>query len=204
VLTGHSVDNLSPDTPPFLVAQRDGADVVLKWNRSRAADLRNYVVYRSGDRGVATVPDDLLGSSVDTTFVDANAPERALRYVVVAADVHGNRSATSNSAAVAPAGGTHAAPSLTHLVVLQNRPNPFQGSTEMEIGLPSASRVEILVFDVAGRRVRAQALSRVNAGWQKIAFDGRNDAGAPLPSGVYFYRVTAGASTFTRKLVIAR
>jgi flagellar hook assembly protein FlgD len=88
--------------------------------------------------------------------------------------------------------------------VLQNRPNPFTGTTELRIGLLSESNVSIEVYDVAGRRVRVQSLGTQSAGWNAIPFDGRDDAGRPLASGVYFYRVTANGTTVTHKMVITK
>ena len=97
--------------------------------------------------------------------------------------------------------GASSAPSLT---LRSNYPNPFTGSTQLEIGLPAASDVAIDVYDVAGRRVRSQALPRQDAGWYGVVFDGRDDSGRRLASGVYFYRVSAGGTTATRKVVITR
>lgn len=204
VLSGHSVDNLAPVPPLALTAERVGDDVRLTWHRVRAPDLRGYSVYRKTSAGVTPVPANLVANATDTVLVDADAPRGALHYIVTATDAHANSSAPSNEAALAPTSGAGTLPPITALMVLQNRPNPFAGTTELEIGLPSASNVEISVYDVAGRRVRAQALLRQPAGWQHITFDGRGDAGQLLPSGVYFCRVTTGAATFTRKMVIAR
>jgi hypothetical protein len=95
-------------------------------------------------------------------------------------------------------------PPSAALTVLQNRPNPFTGTTELRIGLLSESNVSIEVYDVAGRRVRVQSLGTQSAGWNAIPFDGRDDAGRPLASGVYFYRVTANGTTVTHKMVITK
>jgi hypothetical protein len=64
--------------------------------------------------------------------------------------------------------------------------------------------VDVEVFDVTGRRVREQRLAALPAGWREIVFDARDAGGRQLPSGVYFYRVSAAAETVTRKMVIAR
>ena len=204
VLSGHSVDNLSPDTPPFLVATRDAGRVLLRWNRSHAPDVHKYAVYRAVGAHVVTSAVDFLADATDTVLVDTGAPSGRIDYAVVAIDAHGNRSQLSNDAAVAPQSGAGDTPALSVLELEPNRPNPFSSSTEWNVGLPRASAMQIEVFDVAGHRVREQVLAHQPAGWQRVVFDGRNDAGAPLPSGVYFYRVTAGAATITRKLVIAR
>lgn len=203
-VSGHSVDNLAPAAPLSLTAQRVGTDVNLRWNRAAAPDLRDYSVYRATSSGVTPVPINFLSASEDTVAVDAGAPTSALYYIVTAYDVHANQSAPSNEAAVTPVTNVGDTPSITRLTVLQNQPNPFTSTTDLRVGLPANADVSIEVFDVGGRRVRTQSLAQQQAGWQKVHFDGRNDRGQPLTSGVYFYRVSAGGTTVTHKMVIAR
>ena len=204
VLSAHSVDNLAPAAPLMLTAQRVGANVNLKWNRALAPDLRDYAVYRKTASGVTPVPINFLSSANDTVLTDASAPVSALYYIVTAYDVHANQSAPSNEASVQALTGIGNTPPITALTVLQNQPNPFAGTTSLRIGLPASSDLSIEVFDVAGRRVRAQSLAHEQAGWRTIPFDGRDDGGHALASGVYFYRVSAGGKTVANKMVIAR
>jgi hypothetical protein len=100
--------------------------------------------------------------------------------------------------------GVHDTPSVSALSLTPNYPNPFLSRTSMSLDLPAAGDVNIEVFDVAGRRVRHADLGRMSAGSREMRFDGHDDAGRQLPSGVYFYRVHAGAETVTEKMVIAR
>jgi FlgD Ig-like domain len=95
-------------------------------------------------------------------------------------------------------------PSIGALGAIRNHPNPFSGMTSIEFRLAVASDVAVDVIDVAGRRVRTLSIARPRAGWQSLAFDGRDDAGRPLASGVYFCRVRANGTTVTHKMVIAR
>ena len=88
--------------------------------------------------------------------------------------------------------------------VLAAQPNPFAERTTIDLELREASPVEVDVFDVAGRRVRALSLPDQPAGWRRVSFDGRDDAGHPLPSGVYFLRVSAAHATHTQKIVVVR
>ncbi len=83
-----------------------------------------------------------------------------------------------------------------------NFPNPFSGETTIDLSSIVFDAVEVEVFDVAGRRVRV--MNRVDAGSKQMTFDGRDDAGQLLPSGVYFYRVRTNGAEFSRKMVIAR
>jgi hypothetical protein len=81
-------------------------------------------------------------------------------------------------------------------------PNPFNGSTVIRYNLRNASEVRLVVMDLLGRRVRTLAGGSVAAGRHAEVWDGRDDAGRPLPSGVYLCRLEAGASTFVRKLTM--
>jgi len=203
-VAGHSVDNLAPLAPLALVAQRVGANVNLHWNRVRVPDLGNYTVYRKTSAGVTPVPPNFLSDSDDTLLVDMGAPATALYYIVTARDVHGNQSTPSNEANVSAPTGVGDTPALTTLTVLQNRPNPFTSVTDLQVGLPASSRIDVVVYDIAGRRVRALTIGNAPAGWKSIPFDGKDDRGNPLASGVYFYRVSALGKTITNKMVITR
>ena len=203
VLSGHSVDNLSPAAPLFLTAQRMGADVHLNWNRVRVSDLKKYAVYRATSAGVTPIPANFLSNDTDTVLVDANAPASALYYIVTAYDVHENQSAPSGEANVGATTHVGNVPSISKLTVLQNHPNPFTGTTELEVGLPTSSSIRIEVYDVAGRRVREVEVPGVK-GWQGIPLAGVDASGRALASGVYFYRVHASGATITRKMLIAR
>ena len=90
------------------------------------------------------------------------------------------------------------------LAILQNYPNPFSAGTELEIQMPRDGTLAIDVYDVAGRSVRSQRIGGHSAGRATLRFDGRNDAGHDLPSGVYFYRVSANGETATQRMVILR
>jgi hypothetical protein len=204
VLSGHSKDNLAPTPPLLLTAQRVGNYVHLKWNGVHVSDLKDYSVYRKTSAGVTPVPLNFLATADDTVLTDTSPPTSALYYIVTALDVHANQSAPSNEASVQASTGVGNTPPITALTVLQNQPNPFAGKTELRVGLPAVSDLSIEVFDVAGRRVHSQSLAHEAAGWQTIPFDGRDDAGHSLASGVYFYRVTANGTTVTNKMVIAR
>ena len=90
------------------------------------------------------------------------------------------------------------------LTIGQNTPNPFGYTTSFEYGLPRSSDVDIEVFDVKGRRVFKKRISKAPMGWNSFMFEGRDERGAPLASGVYFYRVRTSNAVQTKKMVIVR
>ena len=86
----------------------------------------------------------------------------------------------------------------------QNYPNPFNPSTTLEFGLPEASRVAIVVYDVIGREAATLASEDFSAGYHSIRFSPQN-----LASGVYFYRIVAtkkGGEMFvnTKKMMLLK
>ncbi|MDH4036476.1 MAG: T9SS type A sorting domain-containing protein [Candidatus Krumholzibacteria bacterium] len=85
-----------------------------------------------------------------------------------------------------------------------NHPNPFNPSTTIRYELAAAGDVRLRVFDAAGRLVRTLVETSQGAGAHDVTFDGRDDAGRPMASGVYFYRLDAGTTTQTRKMVLLK
>lgn len=85
-----------------------------------------------------------------------------------------------------------------------NYPNPFNAGTVLSYSLDAPANVEIAVYDVSGRRVAR--IVPPNAEWrnQRFVWDGRDEGGRQLASGVYFLRLRAGEAEAIRKIVILR
>ncbi|HSG27911.1 MAG TPA: FlgD immunoglobulin-like domain containing protein, partial [Candidatus Krumholzibacterium sp.] len=90
------------------------------------------------------------------------------------------------------------------LALFQNVPNPFNPSTEISYFLPQAESVSLDIFDVAGRRIKTLANGIMREGDHRVEWDGRDNNGSRVASGVYFYRLRAGKDTLTRKMVLLR
>lgn len=86
----------------------------------------------------------------------------------------------------------------------QNLPNPFNPKTDIRFALPSAGDVTLEVFDVEGRRVRVLAEGHHVAGEHTVTWDGRDDAGTSVSSGMYFYRLAGDTETRTRKMLLLK
>ena len=86
----------------------------------------------------------------------------------------------------------------------QNFPNPFNPATTISYELPQRTHVTLQIYNIPGQEVRTFVSNQLPAGYHKIHWDGRNNAGVQLPSGVYFYRLTAGNFIQTRKMVLMK
>jgi hypothetical protein len=86
----------------------------------------------------------------------------------------------------------------------QNVPNPFNPMTTIAYSLAKDSDVSLAIFDVRGARVKTLVTGREEAGVHRIPWDGTNDRGVQVSSGVYFYRIIAGTFRDTKKMVLLR
>jgi hypothetical protein len=86
----------------------------------------------------------------------------------------------------------------------QNFPNPFNPTTTLAFSIKSGESVNLTIYDVAGRRVRELVNEHRDRGAYKVVWDGQNDAGQIVASGVYFYKMTAGSFTDTKKMTILK
>jgi len=104
-------------------------------------------------------------------------------------------------AVVTPAGGS----SIPRGYALQpNYPNPFNASTNIGFQIPSAGHVSLTIYDVLGRKVRYLVDRRQEAGNYIARWNGRNDQGQVVKSGVYFCVFEAGSQRQTVKMVLSR
>ena len=86
----------------------------------------------------------------------------------------------------------------------QNYPNPFNPSTTIRYELQAAGRVELAVFNLLGQRIRTLVSGRQAAGEYAVEWNGIDERGNPVGSGVYFYQMKAEKFSEIRKMVLIR
>ncbi len=86
----------------------------------------------------------------------------------------------------------------------QNVPNPFNPSTVIRFELPAARAATLSVYDVTGRRVATLVAGFLAAGGHEVSWDGRNEAGRTVASGVYVYRLDAGDVQVSRRMLLVK
>jgi hypothetical protein len=86
----------------------------------------------------------------------------------------------------------------------QNYPNPFNPATTIEFVIEKAGPVGLEVYDVSGRLVKRLLGRSLKAGRHSVSWDGLNESGNAVSSGVYFYRLRTGKTEFTREMVLLR
>jgi len=86
----------------------------------------------------------------------------------------------------------------------QNAPNPFSMGTRIAFQLPAAAEAELVVYNVAGRKVVTLVDGPMAPGPHSIEWNGRDDDGRRMSSGIYFYRLTTGEREQSRKMILLR
>jgi hypothetical protein len=120
------------------------------------------------------------------------------------ADVWGNgplRAVTLREGALST-DGSDIVPNLYSLG--QNYPNPFNPTTTFDFTLEAAGSVNMAVYDLAGHKVRTLVDASMGPGAHSVTWDGRDDAGIQMSAGVYFYRMSAGTISLTKKMMLMK
>lgn len=96
-------------------------------------------------------------------------------------------------------------PIPAHFTVKQNYPNPFNPSTTIEFTLPRSQPVTLEIFNLNGQHIKTLINHRgLSAGDHRIQWDGKDQFGKPVSSGMYYYRVKAGKFNQTKTMMLVR
>ena len=86
----------------------------------------------------------------------------------------------------------------------QNYPNPFNHDTKIRIELPSLSRVSLIIYDNQGRKIKTVTDGLWERGTHTLMWDGRDDSGTQVSSGLYFILFQGDAFQFVKKAILMR
>jgi hypothetical protein len=86
----------------------------------------------------------------------------------------------------------------------QNYPNPFNPVTNITYNLPKSGKVELIIYNILGEKVRVLVNENQNTGSYKLTWNGKDDFGRMLSSGIYFYRLKAEQFTSVKKMILMK
>ena len=89
-------------------------------------------------------------------------------------------------------------------MVQQNYPNPFNPTTHISYTIPEAEKVTIVIYNTLGQKVKTLTNKEQEAGYYKVSWNGTNNYGVQVGSGIYFYRVKAGKFSAMKKMILLR
>jgi hypothetical protein len=212
----YSYQDYPPKAPDSLTANSLNTVIVLSWKPNTESDLSHYLVYRDTIQAfipdtfkiVANIPKD---SSVfwDYDFVMG----KTYYYQVSAWDLTGHQSEYSDELEVEATSVNEYTEEENRPPVyrlFQNYPNPFNSSTVIWYFLPDVgyqpAEVEITVYNVLGKVVRKLVNQRQFPGNHRILWDGKDDSGVEVASGIYFCKLKVSGVDLVKpkKMVLLR
>ena len=185
----------------FDVAIEDGAAVV-RWETSFEVGMQGYDIVRSqAENG--------RFDSVAKEMIRSSGSASGGHYEYRDETVSANRTYWYKLREVADDGlGAEYGPySVTYRLadqLDQNVPNPFNPTTTIRYAIAGDNQVSLAIYDVTGRKVRTLVNERQRADVYRVNWDGINDRGQRVASGVYFYKLAAGKFTQTKKMVLLK
>ena len=178
--------------------RKPSARAVTGWNIYRAEGPSAAAVPAGGGGGPVKVNDVLISGRAPFVYVDGGLENGEDYYYWLAAVEGSGRVLEHGPLAVVP----EADYGKATFALTQNWPNPFREATTIVFVVPGGPAT-LTVYDLRGAAVR-RLWAGAAAGGHNITWDGTADDGAPLPPGVYLYKLEAGGRTAVKKSVLLR
>jgi hypothetical protein len=204
--SGYSVDNLIPAAPSNVSAGITANTVRLQWDDPADKDFRYFAIYRSTTPGFNPAGTTPLTTLAGTEYTDSEVTTGNTYYYRLSAfDFAGNESQFSPEiVALVTRVEENGGGVPTDYALEQNYPNPFNPETTIKYQLPATDHVRITIFNALGSEVRRLVDRTQTAAYHVVIWDGRDYAGNPMPSGVYFYRLESGKFTAMKKMIMMK
>jgi len=180
-------------------AETNGTDIEIDWTLSEIDEGVEFHIFRANGQGMEFVEIpavDLVEEGLEFSFVDRSCKPGTTYYYRV------GYSLGTESGILFEAGPVTTP--ATALELRQNQPNPFNPNTVIGYYVPERCQVHLEVFDIKGRRVKVLVDRSQAEGSYSVDWNGRFDNGTEAASGVYFYRLRAGKTTLSRKMILLR
>ena len=161
---------------------------------------RSYIIINGDTMPTTFYPvDNKLAyqlSTADTIF------GAHLDISIVASDFSGNHATKEFNLVLTGIQNNNHVPSVLRLY--QNYPNPFNIETKIRFDLPVAGEIELNIFDIQGRYLRGLVRKALPAGTYTVPWDGTNNHGNTVSSGIYFYQLKTKKQTIIRKMQLLK
>ncbi len=186
---------------------RPGATINVGWTDPEGWRVSSAELLFSADDGVTwtSVAAGIQGTSYPWTIPAVETQQG--RLLVMVYDTKGAMGYdVTDKAFTVTSGATGIPDSGTPMVfaLRNNMPNPFNPSTMIRFDLPVAARTDLCIYDLRGRLVRTLVAQEMTAGYKGVSWDGKDDRGGQVPSGVYIYRIKAGDFRDQRRMVLVK
>jgi hypothetical protein len=212
----YSYLDLAPKAPDSLAASFDSVTVTINWKPNSEADLSHYTVYKDTLFGFTPDSSKIVGtvSKDSSSFKDYDWEYGETYYYRLSAwDLTNNQSPYSDELVIQATDVPWTDETETQIAkykLSQNYPNPFNPNTVIVYYLPDVgyqpAEVELTIYSVLGRVVRTLVKARQHPGEHRAVWDGKDDQGKDVASGIYFYRLKVSGIEFVgaKKMLLLR
>ncbi|MCF7859368.1 MAG: carboxypeptidase regulatory-like domain-containing protein, partial [Candidatus Cloacimonetes bacterium] len=181
--------------PINVSAQSQDPNIILSWDIPAARGLASYTIYRNTELLVEEV--------TDSPYEDMNVASGNYIYNVVAVFDGGWESEMSDNAFVSHTGTNNMSlPEVTALT--GNYPNPFNPETTVSFSLSEAGYVSLNIYNMRGQLVKTLVNEQLEAAYHDVVWDGRDNNGKNVSSGIYFYKMQSGKYSRTSKMILMK
>jgi hypothetical protein len=199
--SGISSDNISPEFKYYSLIPGEDA-ITLTWNidKSIYKDVKDIRIYKGMFSRFAPVNSAMIIAlnPLATSYTDQQVIPGESYYILAATDFAGNINFTTVlTGIVSSVDEDNLLPA--EIFLRQNYPNPFNPVTIIEFSVPVIARVSLKIYDILGREVTELVGGEFLPGIYRIPFHAGN-----LPSGTYFYTLSTGNYSETRKLILMK
>ncbi|UCD19688.1 MAG: T9SS type A sorting domain-containing protein [candidate division WOR-3 bacterium] len=177
----------------------DESSITIQWVLSGIREGTQFYISRA--EGADSVFEELLAPEISMeysffTFIDEGCePGHAYRYRVEMQNQEGRSVLFETDQLSVP---------LIAVTLEQNHPNPFNPSTTIKYYLKERAHVILDIYDVSGKRIVCLVDREETNGSHVVEWNGRDERGNLVSTGVYFYRLTAGRVTRSRKMILVK
>lgn len=207
---GYSIDNLIPSVPQIPSISVSNEYITLRWDKLQEEDFKYFAIYKGEITGFDP-KSKIPFTTTDTLYLDSDfSIGESYYYRISAFDFAGNESDYTDELSITVTNIKNEQSNLpSNFKLYQNYPNPFNPETTIRYALPTNAEVSIKIYDITGKLVRELDSRYKQAGEHSIKWDGRNNEGIRVASGIYLYRLEAFsadgvATTLTNKMTLIK
>ena len=95
-------------------------------------------------------------------------------------------------------------PAPTEFSLKQNFPNPFNPTTSIRYDIAETANAQLIIYNMLGQEVRTLVSGKQDVGYYEVSWNGLNDAGQPVATGIYIYHLQAGHYSKTMKMAFIK
>lgn len=196
--------NVFLESPANLYAENSNVgEIELNWEQPSSQPV-SYNIYR---RNNPNDPYEFLTNTSEIFYLDTGLSYGIYYYVVTAVYEEGESSFSNPAQAYSSSVGSdgNIVQSVCKVELMNNYPNPFNPITTISFSTSeNTGNTELIIYNIKGQKVKILKNEKLDAGYHSVVWDGKDDNGKQVSSGVYFYKMKLDNYTSVRKMLLMK